>query len=368
VDISDRRKPLTASRVLFLTAGLAGLLAACVLLATSFGAAEVTLLDALAGGSGFDEIDRRILLDLRLPRVLLAALLGGALSAAGVVFQALLRNPLADPYVLGVSGGASIGGVLALLLGLGGAGGLLAETLRPLSEAPSLLGGGLRLLVGIGHASLAFVGALGALGLILRVATVGGRLTVYTVLLTGAIFNAFSAALIYFIQSIASLERLQAIVFYLMGQIPSYGYPVLCALGLAILGVVVALFASARQYNALSLGEEAAMQVGVDVERLKRRTLVLGSLLTALAVAVAGMIGFVGLVVPHILRILLGPDHRLLLPASLFGGAAFLVLADFAARVAVAPGELPVGVVTALIGGPFFLSLLRRSRGRHGFL
>ena len=339
-------RPLSAARVAVWTLAFAGLLTACVVLAGSLGAARVSLFDLLVRGVALSDVDREILFGFRLPRVLLAALLGGALTVAGVVFQALLRNPLADPYVLGVSGGASIGGVLALLFGLGG--------------AHPLLGG-------LGVPAAAFGGALGALVLIEWIATVGGRLTVYTVLLTGAIFNAFSAALIYFIQSLATLEELHEIVFYLMGQIPSYE-PAALGLLATVLGlVVVALFAMARDYNALSLGEEGAMQIGVDVERVKRRTFVLGSLLTGLAVAVAGLIGFVGLVVPHMLRMLLGPDHRLLLPAAFFGGAAFLVLADLVARVAVAPGELPVGVVTALIGGPFFLYLLRRRRGHHGF-
>jgi iron complex transport system permease protein len=341
-----RRRPLTAGRVLVWTLSLAGLLAVCIVIAASLGAGRVSLIDALTGGASLSPEHRTILFEVRLPRVLLAALLGGALTLAGVVFQALLRNPLADPYVLGVSGGASIGGVLALVLGLGASRGIFG---------------------GIGVPALAFAGALGALFLIEWIATVGGRLTVYTVLLTGAIFNAFSAALIYFIQSVSSLEELHAIVFYLMGQIPSYDLRSLSALAVAVGVIAIGLFAMARSFNALSLGEEGAMQVGVDVERVKRWTFILGSLLTGLAVAVAGLIGFVGLVVPHILRILLGPDHRLLLPAAFFGGAAFLVLADLVARIAVTPGELPVGVVTALIGGPFFLYLLRRSRGRHGF-
>jgi iron complex transport system permease protein len=295
------------------------------------------------GGEPLGAVERTILLEVRLPRVLLAALLGGALSVAGVVFQALLRNPLADPYVLGVSGGASIGGVLALVAGLGGA--------LPHGAAVTVS---------------SFAGALGALILIRSVATVGGRMTVHTVLLTGAIFNAFSAALIYFVQSLASLEELHAIVFYLMGRIPSPSAGTLAVMTVAVAGVALGLWAMGRDFNALSLGEEGAAQVGVDVERVKRRTLVLGSLLTALAVSVAGLIGFVGLVVPHVLRTLLGPDHRLLLPAALFGGAAFLVLADLLARVLIAPNEMPVGVVTALVGGPFFLVLLRRGgRGRH---
>ena len=170
-----------------------------------------------------------------------------------------------------------------------------------------------------------------------------------------------------FIQSIASLQQLHAIVFYLMGQIPSYSYVRLGVLGIAVLAVVAALMFMARDYNAMSLGEEGARQIGVDVERVKWRSLVLGSLLTGVAVSVAGLIGFVGLVVPHMLRILLGPDHRLLLPAAFLGGASFLVLADLVARTLVAPNELPVGVVTALIGGPFFLYLLRTRRGSHGF-
>lgn len=341
-----RRTPLTASSLALAILLLAALLLTCLVLGASIGAGRASLLQFLPGGDAPSEIDRAILFDVRLPRVLLAALLGGALSVAGVVFQALLRNPLADPYVLGVSGGASIGGVLALLLGLGAGRDALGAAAVPL---------------------LAFAGALGALALIQWIATVGGRLTVYTVLLTGAIFNAFSAALIYFIQSIATLRQLHAIVFYLMGQIPSYGFGPLALLSLVLLATVLALFSMGRDYNALSLGEEGAQQIGVDVERVKRRSFVLGSLLTGLAVSVAGLIGFVGLVVPHVLRILLGPDHRLLLPAAFLGGAAFLVLADLAARVLVAPNELPVGVVTALIGGPFFLYLLRTRRGGCGF-
>ncbi len=328
------RRPLTPRRFAGWSLALGGLLLVCLVLGSTLGAGRVSLFQPL------DEIDRAILLEVRIPRVLLAALLGGALSVAGVVFQALLRNPLADPYVLGVSGGASIGGVAALLFGLGA----------------------------LGVPALAFAGALGALLLIEWIATVGGRLTVYTVLLTGAIFNAFSASLIYFIQSIASLEQLHAIVFYLMGRVPSLGTAPLSLLALAIVVAVVALFAFSRDYNALTLGEEGASQLGVDVERIKRRTFVLGSLLTALTVSVAGMIGFVGLVVPHLLRLLFGPDHRLLLPAAFLGGASFLVLADTLSRILIAPNELPVGVVTALIGGPFFLYLLRRRSGNHGFV
>jgi iron complex transport system permease protein len=339
------RRPLTLRRLAAWTAGLALVLLLALVLAASFGTGRVTLLQWLPGAAPPDAIDRTILFEVRAPRVLLAAVLGGALTVAGVVFQALLRNPLADPYVLGVSGGASIGGVVAILLGFGG---------------------GTTLLGRAGVPALAFAGALGALWLIEAIATVGGRLTVYTVLLTGAIFNAFSAAVIYLIQSLASLDQLHAIVFYLMGRVPSYDLATVGWLAGAVALVSAGVWSGARGYNALSLGEEGAQQVGVDVERLKRRTFVLGSLLTALAVSVAGMIGFVGLVVPHVLRVLLGPDHRLLLPAAFFGGASFLVLADLAARLLLSPNELPVGVVTALIGGPFFLWLLRHGRMDRG--
>lgn len=344
--MSRVRKPLTRSRWLVGIGGLGLLLAVSILLGAGFGAGNVSLAALLPGGQPPTEVERAILHDVRLPRVLLAAIIGGALSVAGVVFQALLRNPLADPYVLGVSGGASIGGVVALLFGLGRLGGFLGALAIP---------------------AFAFAGALGALILIERIATVGGRMTVYTVLLTGAIFNAFAAALIYFIQSIASLQQLHEIVFYLMGRIPSLDLSGLALVAVLTGGGSLLLWSMARDYNALSLGEEGAAQLGVDVERIKRRTFILGSLLTGAAVAVCGLIGFVGLVVPHILRMLLGPDHRALLPAALVGGATFLVLADLASRLLLAPNELPVGVVTALIGGPFFLFLLRRRGSAHGF-
>lgn len=334
------RAPLTRSRLVAALTALAAGLALCLVAGLVFGAGRVGFADVLGGPAAAGSPGRAILLDVRLPRVLLAALLGGALTVAGVVFQALLRNPLADPYVLGVSGGASIGGVLALMAGLG------AGTL--------------------GVPIAAFAGALASLVLLSRLSTVGGRLTVYTVLLTGAIFNAFSAALIYFLQSMASLEQLHSIVFYLMGRVPSLGAGTLALLGAAVLAAVGALWTMTRDYNALTLGEEGARYLGVDIERVKRRSLVLGSLLTALAVSAAGMIGFVGLIVPHLLRLLLGPDNRLLVPAGFLGGAAFLVLSDLVARVALAPNELPVGVVTALVGGPFFLYLLRARSRRHG--
>jgi len=317
-------------------------------IATGGAALVVALLaGALLGASGvgwrslldgLGEAERAILFDVRLPRVATAAALGAALSLAGVAFQALLRNPLADPYVLGVSGGASLGGVFALVAGVPGA-------LLP---------------------AAAFGGALAALAGLERLATVNGRLDVLTLLLTGAVFNATSAAAIVLVQVLATREELHAVVAYLLGRVPVLGGGALMVLaGTAAFGAVL-LAGRGRALNALALGEEGAMQVGVEVERLKRGIFVVGALLTALAVSWAGLVGFVGLVVPHIVRRLFGADHRLLAPVSALGGAAFLVVADLVARLAMAPRELPVGAITALVGGPFFLVVLRRRREARG--
>jgi len=332
------RRPLTRAsrrRQLLLLSLLA--LAAFVA-ALAGGAASVGLGDLLRGGLAPGSLERAVLLEVRLPRAAAAAALGAALALSGTAFQALLRNPLADPFVLGVSGGASLGGVVVLLAG----GGRWATALG------------------------AFVGAVAALAAIERLATERGRLSVFSVLLSGAVFNAFAAAALVFLQSVASLEELHAIVFHLMGRVAPLGTGELLLLWGAVVGCGALLVRRGRDLNALALGEEGAMQLGVEVERLKRTTLLAGSLLAALAVAFAGMIGFVGLVVPHLLRLRYGPDHRQLVPASLLAGAAFLLLADLAARTVLAPRELPVGVLTALVGGPFFLLILRRHGGGHG--
>ena len=327
------RGPLAARRFVLTLAGGGLLLAAALAAGIWFGAAGAGLPGLAADAS---PAERAILFDVRLPRVASAAALGAALALAGVAFQALLRNPLADPYVLGVSGGASLGGVAALVVG-----------------APSAI-----------LPAAAFAGALAALAGLERVATVAGRLDVLSLLLTGAVFNAATAALIVFLQTVASREELHAIVFYLLGRVPALGAGALTALAVTSALAALLLFARGRALNALALGEEGAAQLGVEVERLRREVFLAGALLVALAVAWAGMIGFVGLIVPHLVRRLYGPDHRLLAPLSALVGAAFLVVADLGARVALAPRELPVGVVTALVGGPFFLFVLRRRRSR----
>jgi len=342
--LTRTRGPLSAGRLLAWLVGSTVLLAACLALGAALGAGRIPLTRLIGGWGPAGEAGALIFWQVRLPRVLLAAVLGGSLTAAGIAFQAILRNPLADPYILGVSGGASVGGILALIAGLGAAGGSFLVQV------------------------CAFLGALAALLLVEWIATVEGRLTVYTLLLTGAVFNAFSGALIFFLQSLASMEELHSIVFYLMGSVPSLRYGAIGGMAVVALGAMAMLVAMARDYNVLSLGEEGAMQLGIDVERIKRRTFIVGSLLTGLSVAAAGLIGFVGLIVPHLLRLVLGSDHRLLLPVGFLCGASFLVLADLGARLLLAPNEIPVGVVTALVGGPFFIYLMRRSRGRYGAL
>ena len=340
-------EPLTRQRLLAWTLALAAVLALSIVMGVAWGTGSLSLVDLLPGGAPLSEQARAVFFDVRLPRVLAAAFLGGALSVAGVVFQALLRNPLADPYVLGVSGGASIGGVLALLFGFGGAASLLGELAVP---------------------AFAFLGALGALFLIEWVATVGGKLTVYTDPPDRRHLQRLRLGphLLHPDHRLSRAAPRHRVLPDGLGShagLPGRGLPRREPASWRRWRC----FSMARDYNALTVGEEGAAQLGVDVERIKRRTFVLGSLLTGLAVSVAGLIGFVGLVVPHLLRLLLGPDHRLLLPAAFLGGGAFLVLADLMARVAVAPSELPVGVVTALVGGPFFLYLLRRKGSRYDF-
>jgi iron complex transport system permease protein len=296
-----------------------------------------------------DDPGRVILLQARVPRVVLAALVGGALGLCGAGLQAMLQNPLACPHVLGISGGAALAGILAMIV---------------LSGVPQWLGEpSPRVQLALVPAA-AFVGALGTAALVRSVASTTGRLTAHSLLLTGVVFNAFAAALITFINSLADFYQAQGVLSWVIGSL--IVRDPLWTVGLALILVVglVLLLASARDLNALGLGEEGALSLGVDVTGARRRVFAATALLVAGAVPMAGMIGFVGLIVPHIARILVGSDQRLVLPASLWLGASFLVAADLVARTALGPTELPVGVVTALCGGPFFLYLLRRESRR----
>lgn len=291
------------------------------------------LLDALRGSG--DPATVAIVRELRLPRAVQAALVGAALAASGATFQALLRNPLAEPYILGVSGGAAVGAVGAIVLGL-----TAGAWVLPLA---------------------AFVGALGAIALVLRVAAgAGGTLDTRVLLLAGVVIGAFFNAVILLALSFADADTFRAAVFWMMGSLSGATWRGSGVLALYLLPGLVVLLALARPLNLLAIGEETAAYLGTRVEASKRVAYATASLLTAAAVAVAGIIGFVGLVVPHVIRLAWGPDHRLLIPASALAGAIFLMLADAIARTVVAPVELPLGVVTAFVGVPFFLWLLRR--------
>lgn len=279
---------------------------------------------------------RTIVLSLRLPRVAAAAFTGVALTISGTLFQALLRNPLAEPYLLGVSSGAALGAVLALTV----FGGVLGY---------------------VGTVGFALAGGLAAIAIVFRVALSVGRLDTHILILAGVVVAAFFGAGVMLVLSLAEPDATRAAVLWTMGSLERAGWESTGTLALAAVAGGASAFALSRHLNALALGEEAAAYLGARVEVVRRSAYFIASLLAAVAVSTAGVIGFVGLVIPHAARMIWGSDHRHLLPLGALGGAAALVLADTLARVALRPLELPVGVVTALLGVPFFLVLLRRS-------
>ena len=277
-----------------------------------------------------------IVFRVRWPRVMLASLVGACLAVSGVLFQALLRNPLADPYVLGVSGGAALGGIA--VLSFGSALGLGASAVPP----------------------AAFIGAILTTLLLYAIAGSGGRVSATNLLLTGVVFNSFASAAIVFMASIAGLSDGANIFLWLIGSLSASRIDVAPWVAAFLVAGLATALPMARNLNLLALGEEGASQLGVEVERVKRWLLVSTSLMVGAAVSVAGLIGFVGLIIPHLLRLILGPDHRLLVPAAALGGAVFLVICDTLARSLLGGRELPVGAITAIAGGPLFLWLLRR--------
>ncbi len=336
---------LTFQRWLAIIGGLAvASLAVCVL-CLQFGATRIemgTVTLALRQLLTAGELDvaglstsAAIMLHIRLPRVLVGFLVGGSLASVGVTLQALLRNPLADPYVLGVSSGAALGVSLAMLFGIG-------TTLALLSALP-LFG---------------FVGGLLSLVVIYRLAQSQGRLPIQSLLLAGVILNSILTAFIMFITSIMEPNRLAGLMAWLMGSLTAPGYAALAVFAIYAVGGVAILLQKAQTLNVLTLGEETARSLGIKTERVKKQLFGLTALLTGAVVSVSGMIGFVGMVVPHAVRMLVGSDHRLLLPSSALVGGMFLVVSDTIARTILAPTEVPVGIVTALAGGPFFLYLL----------
>jgi iron complex transport system permease protein len=312
--------------------------ALAVLLSVRLGSVALTTGEALSAllGTGLD-VHRDILLDLRLPRALLGLLVGGGLALAGSVFQGLLRNPLAEPYILGISGGAAAGAVLVLSLGWVSAG----SGVLPIA---------------------AFTGALVAILLVFGVAASADRaMDVRVLLLAGVVVGAFFAAVIAFVLSLSEARVVRSAVLWMMGDLSRATWSNVKVVAAYTIPAALVLMGLARALNLMAMGEETAGYLGTDVERVKRLAYGVASLVTAAGVAVVGVIGFVGLIVPHTLRLVVGSDQRYLLPLSFLAGGVFITLADLIARLALAPTEIPIGVITAFTGVPLFLALLRRS-------
>jgi len=345
VKIRSEWRGFDGGRLAGICLAMAVLLVIAVLLGLSVGAAPVRPWDLLPGALSGPERSRawEILIGLRLPRLLLAAIVGAALSASGVTFQAILRNPLADPFILGVSGGAALGAILATAIGLEGilAAGLIGSLARPLA---------------------AFAGSALTVLLLLTMSRLGGRVSNTPLLLTGVIVNSFFSAVILFVITVVDYTRFQRVFFWLVGSIEPPEPVPLAATGAIVLVGLAAIWLLSGRMNLLSLGEEESRSLGVEPYRVKRSAILAASLVTATAVSMSGLIGFVGLMVPHAARALLGADNRSLVPVSALGGAVFLVAADTLARTLLAPVEMPVGIITALCGGPFFLYLFHRRR------
>jgi len=278
-----------------------------------------------------------IVFKLRIPRLILGIVVGAALSSAGGILQGMFRNPLVEPYTLGISGGAAVIVSLAIVAGLN----------RILIQSIPLAG---------------FIGAIGATTLVYFIASSGGRLTIPTLLLTGVIVSFLSSSLIMLLMNLAKGEELHRIIFWIMGNLQETNLPFITIVALVLLAGIFISFLFARDLNALILGEEEATHLGIEVERTKRILFILASLLTGVAVSASGIIGFVGLMIPHLMRIVVDADHRILLPTSALFGASFLVGADLIARTIISPQELPVGVITGIVGGIIFISVIRKRK------
>lgn len=329
-----------ALALLAVGAGLLGLMSGTIDLPLH----EVLAALGLPTGSPSDATAQAVIIDLRLPRITLAFLIGATLSCAGTAMQGLFRNPLADPGLVGVASGAALAAVATIVT---------AQHLHlPARWVP------------FATPVAAFAGGLAAALLAARLASSDGYTRSATLLLAGLAINSIAGAGVGLLTQVAGDAALREAMFWLFGSLSKSGWNELVVAAPILIAMLLLIPRDARALNALLLGENEAMHLGVDVERLKRRVILLIVVSVATCVALAGVIGFVGLVVPHLLRLVLGPDHVRLIPASALGGAALLALADWAARIIVSPAELPIGILTALIGGPFFLGLLIRLRGR----
>lgn len=324
-------------RVLLLTAFLSILLVLSAATGMAIGSSDISLsglFDILTRPGGQDSPAAVIVWQIRLPRVILAAAVGAVLALGGLVFQALLRNPLAEPYILGISGGAAVGAILGILSGL---------ALFPWGSF------------------LAFAGSM--ITLVLVIGLVAGRPAFYKdyLLLGGVMMNAFCGAIIMFLIYISRSNQVNNILFWLMGDLSMVSADRLFIL-LPVLPCFIIIFFFARPLNLLLMGSETAAVLGINVKVVTGLLLFITSFMVSLVVSLSGLIGFIGLLVPHVFRLVVGPDHRLLVPACILGGGSFLILCDLLARVLPAQGEMPVGIITALIGAPLFIFLLWRGR------
>ncbi|RPJ13405.1 MAG: iron ABC transporter permease [Desulfobacteraceae bacterium] len=320
--------------LIFLTLLLAG----AVYLGISTGSAGSNISDSmrfLFMDKSLDPVKEAIIRDIRFPRVILAGLIGAALSLGGLVFQALLRNPLAEPYILGISGGSAIGAIFGIIMGF--------------SYFP-------------GVSIMAFTGSLATLALLLVMSSGGTLLKRDSLLLSGVMVNAFCSAVIMFLVSMTRDAHLHNIIFWLMGDLSTADMGMVMILAAVLLPCFLLLFWLSNIMNLLLMGQDMAQTMGVNIKAVSVILLVTTSFMVSATVSVCGLIGFVGLVIPHLLRIILGSDHRILVPASVLGGGAYMVICDMLARILPSHGEMPAGVITALIGAPLFIYLLKRSR------
>jgi iron complex transport system permease protein len=326
----DRILKTRKDKAIKMAAALVFLLLLSVFASLYTGPAKIGLFEPL-------NVMSRQILYIRLLRIMLAVLVGGGLSVSGVILQGLLRNPLCEPYVLGISSGASIGAVVSIVLGAG-------STLIGLASLPVW----------------AFIGAAVTFFIVYRTAEVSGRVPLQNLLLTGVIAGALLSSIVVFIVSFSQQETLHSIMWWLLGNLQIFDGGLLAFVAVMVLAGSATAFVFSNELNAFALGEEEAAHIGVDTERMKMVLFLTASLITGASVSAAGMIGFVGLIVPHFMRMLVGPDHKVLIPSSFLAGGIFLVLCDTVARTVMSPAEIPVGVITAVFGAPFFIHILRK--------
>ncbi len=333
----SQKPTFIVKRILTVSFPLLFVLAIALFLGLSIGSTGGSLKGvwhSLIGTDNADSMLNTIIWQVRFPRVLLAALVGATLSLGGVVFQALLRNPLAEPYILGISGGSAIGAIFGIMMGF--------------SRFP-------------GVSLTAFVGSIATLVLLLIMSSGQSMLKNDSLLLSGVMVNAFCSAVIMFLISLTQDSRLHSIMFWLMGDFSLVEVNQVAVFAAILLPCFILLFWLSNSMNLLLLGKEMAQTMGVNVKTVTLTMLVVTSFMVSITVSHCGLLGFVGLVVPHLFRLMLGPDHRILIPACIFGGGAYMVFCDILARSLPNQGEMPVGVITAMIGAPLFIYLLKRS-------